>query len=47
LKGPFQPQPSNESVIGRVQGQVGRGLEQADLLEDVPGDDWGVGLGGP
>ena len=39
------PKPFSESETGRVQGQVGWGLEQLDLVEDVPADL--VGLGGP
>ena len=31
-------------IPGNIQGQVGRGSEQPDLLEDVPAHCRGVGL---
>ena len=31
-------------IIGGVQGQVGQGLEQPDLVEEVPAHGGGVGL---
>ena len=34
-------------VMGSVQGQVGWGFEQIDLVEDVPVHGRGVGLGVP
>jgi len=39
--------PFHESVIGKVQGQAGLGLEQPDPVEDVPADGRGVGPDGP
>jgi len=33
-------------ILGNVQGQVGRGSEQPDLVEDVPAHCRGVGLDG-
>ena len=33
-------------MIGRVQGQAGRGLQQPDPVEDVPADGRGVGPDG-
>ena len=33
-------------IPGNTQGQVGRGSEQPDLVEDVPAYCWGVGLDG-
>jgi len=32
-------------IPGNIQGQVGRGSEQPDPVEDVPGHVRGVGLG--
>ena len=32
------------SIPGNIRGQVGRGSEQSDIVEDVPGPCRGVGL---